>query len=226
MGLRKDNRLWTVPGGHFEEGETPQKAALRELMEETGIKVEPHEMKFLGSQLGGMDNSKEIFMFRLDLPTGYNIPRGGKDPDEESHGWHLIDVAGGLPAGIKASLHVPADRNYLLQRAGLLGEGRKSLARMSSISSIRAKQYGPDLMTELHATFFHQQLNQFKGEQVDQNTSGRGKTLGEVSASIRRAGKKRASEDDGDKPAKDPKELTPEDMKQSPENFLSDKGNK
>lgn len=35
----KKNRRWTQPGGHIENDETPEEAALREVYEETGIKI-------------------------------------------------------------------------------------------------------------------------------------------------------------------------------------------
>ncbi|MEK6220788.1 MAG: NUDIX hydrolase, partial [Chloroflexota bacterium] len=40
--LRRDFRVWTLPGGRIDPGETPQEAAVRESQEETGylIKIE------------------------------------------------------------------------------------------------------------------------------------------------------------------------------------------
>lgn len=35
----KKNRKWTQPGGHIEGNETPEEAALREVYEETGLRV-------------------------------------------------------------------------------------------------------------------------------------------------------------------------------------------
>jgi len=35
----KKNRKWTQPGGHIEDNETPEEAALREVYEETGLRV-------------------------------------------------------------------------------------------------------------------------------------------------------------------------------------------
>ena len=35
----KKNRKWTQPGGHMEANETPEEAALREVYEETGLRV-------------------------------------------------------------------------------------------------------------------------------------------------------------------------------------------
>ena len=35
----KKNKRWTQPGGHIEDDETPEEAALREVYEETGLRV-------------------------------------------------------------------------------------------------------------------------------------------------------------------------------------------
>ena len=40
MGCRNDNKSWTCPGGHAEEGEDPYEAMIREYKEETGLDVE------------------------------------------------------------------------------------------------------------------------------------------------------------------------------------------
>ena len=40
LARRRDNTLWTIPGGAMEPGETIVQAAVREVSEETGVKVE------------------------------------------------------------------------------------------------------------------------------------------------------------------------------------------
>jgi 8-oxo-dGTP diphosphatase len=37
--IYKGEEIWTFPGGSIEEGETPEQAAVREVYEETGLKV-------------------------------------------------------------------------------------------------------------------------------------------------------------------------------------------
>lgn len=37
--MHKKNKKWTQPGGHIEDDETPEEAALREAYEETGLKI-------------------------------------------------------------------------------------------------------------------------------------------------------------------------------------------
>jgi 8-oxo-dGTP pyrophosphatase MutT (NUDIX family) len=38
--VSRERLLWSLPKGHIESGETPEEAALREVMEETGIESE------------------------------------------------------------------------------------------------------------------------------------------------------------------------------------------
>ena len=53
---RADNRLWAMPGGALEVGETPAQGVVREALEETGVRCRPlalvgvHDSRLCGSQ--------------------------------------------------------------------------------------------------------------------------------------------------------------------------------
>jgi 8-oxo-dGTP pyrophosphatase MutT (NUDIX family) len=66
--------FWLQPGGHVEPGETPDEAAVRETMEETGLKVE----------VVGEEERFENFS-AIDLPQPFNI---NLHEIEDGH-WHL-----------------------------------------------------------------------------------------------------------------------------------------
>lgn len=43
-GTEPGKGRWSVPGGRVEPGETPREAVVREVLEETGLRVEPTEL--------------------------------------------------------------------------------------------------------------------------------------------------------------------------------------
>lgn len=47
---RKDNRLWGLPAGRMEVGETPEEAIVREVKEETGVKMEVKKLRGVFAQ--------------------------------------------------------------------------------------------------------------------------------------------------------------------------------
>ena len=47
--------LWAVPGGKVRFGETLRQAVIREVMEETGLEIEPGEVVWVGDSLGPGD---------------------------------------------------------------------------------------------------------------------------------------------------------------------------
>ena len=61
---------WTFPKGHIEAGETAQEAAVREVMEETGVHARP------GEQIGQVDyilsggNEKQVTYFFMTYEEG------------------------------------------------------------------------------------------------------------------------------------------------------------
>lgn len=84
---------WSIPGGHIKPGESPQQGAIRELYEETGIKVaylEPME-----SELSAPDRAAKDFAFAtiVDPRTEVKANGGAKSADEaDAAALHWVDV--------------------------------------------------------------------------------------------------------------------------------------
>jgi len=114
IGLRKDNGKYTLPGGHLDEGEEPEKGALRELLEETGLK--PTSMtKLEARDIPGV----RIHLFKVTVPDD-SEPHSDFDPDDECSEWSWIDIKDGIPKDIAEEVHGPEDpgHNVLLDNFG------------------------------------------------------------------------------------------------------------
>jgi 8-oxo-dGTP pyrophosphatase MutT (NUDIX family) len=114
FGRRQDTGKWSLPGGRFEAGEGPFRAAVRECVEETGLK--PKSLKLLGSEsvTGAEGDTVEVYAFEA---TAEGTPTGENDPDEEfGDDFEWVDVSAGVPAHILDNLHSP--KNVVLKLLG------------------------------------------------------------------------------------------------------------
>ena len=63
-----EGKTWGVPGGKIETGETPHQAAIRELVEETGIEVSSSQVKEIGRLYVQKPRGDYIFhMFQVHI---------------------------------------------------------------------------------------------------------------------------------------------------------------
>lgn len=129
MGLRGDVKLWCLPGGHLEPDESPAKGAVRELLEETGLRATSLER--LGSAVVGKKGNVQLHCYRADV-TG--TPDASLDPDAEMVEFRWVDPDD-IPEEILSNLYNKED--VTLQ---LLGAQAKTLElSKASLSEIMAR---------------------------------------------------------------------------------------
>lgn len=91
IGKRKEDGIWTGPGGGAGLDESPKQAAIREAFEEANLKIKPYQLKELPTLT--MDNGKMCHCFLVFVDKKQQKIHIGNDPDKEVKEWiwHKID---------------------------------------------------------------------------------------------------------------------------------------
>lgn len=75
-----DVGAWAIPGGYLEHDEPPRTAAVRELREETGVRADPGDLRFVGTVLESLPD-RHLLVLRYAVERGATTgePRPGSD---------------------------------------------------------------------------------------------------------------------------------------------------
>jgi len=76
MHQRRDFRIWSLPGGHIEVGESPEDAAVREAFEETGYRIRINRFvgKYWRPQIG--PEGDMTYLYSGEIIGGEAVQRG------------------------------------------------------------------------------------------------------------------------------------------------------
>lgn len=109
-GQRRDNGLWTNPGGHVDEGEDIQDAACREVLEETGIEIEPRNLKLIcAEKLISHRTGKEFVVFAYCASVNKEKATSRLDPDKEFKQLKWVKISRETPELKPESRHAKQD---------------------------------------------------------------------------------------------------------------------
>lgn len=103
--LKQESGCWGVPAGKIEANESPEKAARRELYEETGISIDSKaHMQLFGRLYVRKPKVDYVYhMFKIELPQ---LPKIQLSKEHQTHAWINPQEAENMPlmAGAKDAL--------------------------------------------------------------------------------------------------------------------------
>ena len=73
-GVEPDIGSWCLPGGFMELGETAEEAVKRELLEETGVKVNPVDIITIDTTIGGFYGDVVVIAYGIELESQDFVP--------------------------------------------------------------------------------------------------------------------------------------------------------
>jgi ADP-ribose pyrophosphatase YjhB (NUDIX family) len=114
FGLRRDNKRWTLPGGHLNENEHPDTGALRELKEEANIV--PKNIHKLGSKEIVCEDGIKRHIHAY-VAFGSSKATNKNDPDKEMKKWEWVEMNSDKLLEILKNLHSP--KNVTLNLIGI-----------------------------------------------------------------------------------------------------------
>jgi ADP-ribose pyrophosphatase YjhB (NUDIX family) len=81
---------WSVPAGHVEPGETATDAALRETLEEVGVRLSRDRLRFAGAMHRQSRETRVDFFFRCELEPSDPAPRNLEPAKCSELGWAKV----------------------------------------------------------------------------------------------------------------------------------------
>lgn len=97
--------IWGLISGFVERGETTEEAAVREVEEETGLRV--RVVRYIGSFVGHIENANNVYISYLCEPIGGQL-RAGDDAEEVFMG--PVDLSKFIPNSIAYKTVVETQR--------------------------------------------------------------------------------------------------------------------
>ncbi len=147
-GRRRDNQLWTSPGGHIEKGEIPEEGAIREVLEEAGIRLHPSDLQKIGVEKVTSHRTGKEFMVCCYIAELDKKPQfvGGMDPDHEVEEWKWVPVSEDSPELAPGARHAKHDSilSFLfgIKNAGVMNPGKVDEALWSKAKRASEKAFG------------------------------------------------------------------------------------
>lgn len=93
IGKRKDCDKYTLPGGYIKENESPYQGAVRELYEETNLRVEKEaDLSYFGPIYTSKNSLIHLFLLNLAIPFDERDQEVStkNDPDDEVYEWEFM----------------------------------------------------------------------------------------------------------------------------------------
>ena len=97
LAKRREDGIWTNPGGHPEKGESPRQAAIREVKEETNIDITINDLNPMFLQTASDGKPVHVYYTIID-EFKQNISTKN-DPDNEVPNWKWFEFDK-LPKGV------------------------------------------------------------------------------------------------------------------------------